>query len=105
MVDTIVEEPITAEELIELGCALEKVKDQARSALQILKVLERKKITAELLVETKIGKKLSMVKDDYADDTKVAGDIILYKAGLKKKWQIIYKKSKPVNEEELLRKK
>jgi hypothetical protein len=33
MVDTIVEEPITAEELIELGCALEKVKDQPKSAL------------------------------------------------------------------------
>jgi hypothetical protein len=46
-----------------------------------------------------------MVKDDYNDDTKVAGDIIFYKASLKKKWQIIYKKSKPVNEEEVLRKK
>ena len=47
MVDKLVDETITSDDLIELGCSLEKVKDEGRSALSILKILERKSLTAD----------------------------------------------------------
>ena len=62
------EETFSSDELVELGRALEQVKDDAGRALPILKVLGSKKVTAELLIDTKIGKKLTMVKDDFPND-------------------------------------
>lgn len=90
MVDKLVEETFSFDELIELGSSLEKVKDNGRNALSILKVLETKSLTAEQLVKTKIGKKLSMVKDDHPDDVELSGEIKFLKDLLKKKWQKIY---------------
>ena len=98
MVDKLVEETFSFDELIELGSSLEKVKDNGRSALSILKVLETKSLTAEQLVDTKIGKKLSMVKEDHPDDVELAGEIKLFKDLLKKKWTNIYKSAKPKKE-------
>lgn len=68
MVESIVEEVFSFDDLIDLGTSLEKVKDDGRSALPILKVLERKSLTADLLVNTKIGKKLTVVKEDFPED-------------------------------------
>ena len=47
MVDNLIEEAFSFDELLELGNSLEKVKDEGRSALSILKVLEKKSLTAE----------------------------------------------------------
>ncbi len=66
--------------------------------MSILKVLEKKSLTADNLVETKIGKKLSMVKEDHPDDIELAGEIKLFKDLLKKKWTHIYKSAKPKKE-------
>lgn len=105
MVDKLaVEESFTSDELIELGCDLEKAKDDGSRALSILKVLEKKSLTADQLVDTKIGKKLSIVKEDYPDDVELAGDIKFFKDQLKKKWTAIYKNSKPKKEEALKQK-
>ena len=105
MVDHLVEETFSFDELIELGNSLEKVKDDGRSALSILKVLEKKSLTAEQLVDTKIGKKLSSVKEEHPDDVELAEDIRLFKDLLKKKWTNIYKASKAKREETLSSKK
>jgi len=40
------EEPISSEELVELGIELDKVKNNAEKAYKILKVLEKTKISA-----------------------------------------------------------
>ena len=61
--ESFVEEDISSEEVKELGLALRKNKDDAEKALQLLKILDTKKITAELLIETLIGKALTAVND------------------------------------------
>ncbi len=45
MISNSAQEIFTSDELVELGCALEKAKDDARRALSILKVLANKTIT------------------------------------------------------------
>jgi hypothetical protein len=47
MVDKLVEEAFGFDELLELGSSLEKVKNDGMSALSVLKVLERKSLTAD----------------------------------------------------------
>ena len=56
-------EPISPEELVELGNNLDKVKQNPEHSLKLLKVLERKQITYQLLIDTKIGKRLSAVEE------------------------------------------
>jgi hypothetical protein len=56
-------EPISKEELIELGNSLDKAKQNPEVSLKLLKVLDKKIVTAELLVDTKIGKRLSAVEE------------------------------------------
>ena len=62
------EEPISSEELVELGIELDKVKKNAEEAYKILKVLEKTKISASQLKDTMIGKRLTAVKEDFPDD-------------------------------------
>ena len=57
------DEPITFEEVISIGEDLEKNAKKPDKALSLLKVLDRKKITADLLSTTKIGKKLAPIID------------------------------------------
>lgn len=57
------DEPITFEEVISIGEDLEKNAQKPDKALSLLKVLERKKITADLLSTTKIGKRLAPIID------------------------------------------
>ena len=56
-------EPISSEELVELGIELDKQKQNPELALKILKVLEKKMVTSTLLIDTKIGKRLSAVEE------------------------------------------
>lgn len=49
--------------MLELGVALRKNKDDPEKALQLLRVLDGKCITAEILIETLIGKALTSVND------------------------------------------
>ena len=63
MVESAAPEPITSEEVIELGAQLVKIKNDPEKALKLLKVLDRKGITAKMLLETKIGKSLTAVND------------------------------------------
>ena len=57
------DEPVTFEEVISIGEDLEKNAQKPDKALSLLKVLDRKKITADLLSTTKIGKKLAPIID------------------------------------------
>ena len=57
------DEPITFEEVISIGEDLEKNAQKPDKALSLLKVLDRKMITADLLSTTKIGKKLAPIID------------------------------------------
>ena len=57
------EEPISPEELLEIGIQLRAKKDEPEHALKILKILDRKQVTAKLLIETKIGKCLTAVNE------------------------------------------
>lgn len=58
-----VEEGISVEEVLELRKQLRTHKDDPEKALQLLKILNKKCITAELLIETLIGKALTGVND------------------------------------------
>ena len=46
--------------------------------------METKSLTADRLVDTEIGKKLSIVKDDHPDDVEFVGEIKLFKELLKR---------------------
>jgi len=94
MVENLADELFSFDELVELGNSLEKAKDDGRSALSILKVLEKKSPTSEQLVDTKIGKKLTAVKEDFPEDIELQADIKQLKELLKKKWLHIHKSSK-----------
>ena len=69
-------------------------------ALSLLKLLDRKKITAEMLSQTKIGKKLAPIIDTpnpeapELTDTSLLKEVLEMKQYLKKKWSEIYKKYK-----------
>ncbi len=58
-----VNEAISSEELLQIGVQLHKEKNDPDRALKLLKILDRKLITAEHLIATKIGKALTAVQD------------------------------------------
>ena len=88
-------EPISIEELVEIGISLDKQKQNPDQALKILKVLDKKLVTSQLLIDSKIGKRLSAV--DESSQT-ASTDIILeikeFKDKLKKRWTEVYKRTK-----------
>ena len=85
-------EPIAFEEVVNIGEELEKNAQKPDKALAILKILDRKKITAELLTSTKIGKKLAPIADTPNPEVPELSDAALLKElsemkqYLKKKW-------------------
>lgn len=100
-------EPISQEELIELGISLDKVKSNPEQSLKLLKVLDRKIVTAQMLVDTKIGKRLSAVEEKQGPTTgsDVIEEIRNLKERLKKRWTDVYKRTKkpaePTEEKEI----
>ena len=97
------EEPISPEELLEIGIQLRAKKDEPADALKILKILDRKQVTAKLLIDTKIGKCLTAVNEE-PDPEKASlatvehlKEVVKMKEHLKTKWKKIhaeYKNSK-----------
>ena len=85
-------EPITPEELISLGEILKAYSKLPAKALKILKVLDKKKITGQMLLDTKIGKKLAMLTTEPNPDIPDTNDADLMRelkemiAYLKAKW-------------------
>ena len=73
----------------------EKSNDPA-AALSILKIIDGYNITAKLLIDTKIGKSLTAIKDEpdadrpTADDPETLKELTKMKAYLKNKWQSIH---------------
>ena len=61
--DDVPGEAISPDEVKEFGKKLMDNREVPATALSILKVLDRKAITAEHLIETKIGKSLTAVSD------------------------------------------
>ena len=91
MVENLVDQSITEDELLEIGLQLEKNKSDGHNALKLLKLLEKKDVTAMLLKKTMIGKKLTAVEEEFADDAKLTEDLKFYKQTIKKKWLTVYK--------------
>jgi hypothetical protein len=91
MVEKLVDQSITEDELLEIGLQLEKNKSDGYNALKLLKLLEKKDVTAMLLKKTMIGKKLTAVVEEFADDAKLTEDLKFYKQTIKKKWLTVYK--------------
>ena len=97
-------EPITPEELVSLGEDITQHCKNPTKALQLLKVLDRKKITGKMLLDTKIGKKLAIIttvpNPDIPDtnDEKKMRELKEMKEYLKKKWQTAYTKYKEMKE-------
>ena len=87
-------ESITQEELVELGIALDKHKQNPEQSLKLLKVLDKKLITAKLLIESKIGKRLSAVEEKSETEIDKEQEIKDLKEKLKKRWTDVYKRSK-----------
>jgi flagellin-specific chaperone FliS len=90
-------EQIGEDELTELGNELDKVKEVPASALKILKVLTNKKVTAELLKSTLIGKRIMSVSIDevnYDGDASLLSDVKEIKDSLYRQWKAVYKKQK-----------
>ena len=73
-------------------------------ALQLLKILDRKQIDGQMLLDTKIGKKLAIISclpnPDYPDtnDAQRMRELKEMKEYLKKKWQTVYNSYKKVKE-------
>ena len=71
---------------------MSKISNDPKSALSLLKLLDTKKITAQLLISTKIGKSLTKVNDQpdperpTADDPRILSDVAQMKEHLKRKW-------------------
>lgn len=65
--------------------------------MKLLKILERKILTAKLLVDTKIGKRLSAVEEKQGPTTgpQIIDEIKTLKERLKSRWTEVYKRSKP----------
>jgi len=85
-------QPISPEELVELGLSLDKYKNTPVEALKLLKVLDNKTITALLLRDTKIGKRLTAVNENPENSSapELHSQIAGMKEHLKKKWSFIY---------------
>ena len=91
-----VEEAITSEELIELGKQLKDANEDPELAVKIMRVLDRKAVTAKLLIATKVGKCLTTVCDKpnpekplLATTDKVA-EVSVVKENLMRKWKQVY---------------
>ena len=77
------EQPISEEELLELGTQLDKHKCELEKALQLLKILDKKQVTAQLLIDTKIGKRLTAVNEKSGTDVQVQEKVVEMKNYLK----------------------
>ena len=102
------DEPITQEEVISIGEDLAKNAKNPATALKILKILDKKMITGEMLKETLIGKKLAPIITEHnpeipdTNDEKLMTELKEMRDSLKAKWQTVYnnhKKSKKLHEE------
>ena len=85
-------EPISLEELVELGTHLDKNKAKPEAALKLLKVLDKKLITAQILKDSSIGKRLTAVSDnpELTNEPDVIKEIKHMKESLKKRWTEVY---------------
>jgi hypothetical protein len=90
------------EELLELSSKLSKAK--GHEALKILKLLERSTITADLLKDKVLPRRLVAVVEDYPEDKELSDATKSIKSLLKKRWNDIHKKSlqAPTTEEPVL---
>ena len=93
-------EPISEEEVLSLGEDLGSNSRNPATALKILKILDRKDITATHLEKTKIGKKLTAVIDTpdpevaESNEAQLMQELTEMKAYLKKKWLQVHKRHK-----------
>ena len=64
--------------------------------MKLLRVLDRKIVTAQMLVDTKIGKRLSAVEEKRGPTTgtEIIEEIKDLKERLKKRWTEVYKRTK-----------
>ena len=72
-------------------------------ALQLLKILDRKQISGQMLLDTKIGKKLAIIScipnpENPDSDAQKMRELKEMKEYLKKKWQTVYNSYKKVKE-------
>ena len=69
---------------------------QVLKPLKLLKVLDTKLITAELLIDTKIGKALTAVNDtpEASNDASLLDEVTKMKEHLKNKWKQVHAKYK-----------
>ena len=97
------EEPISIVEVLELGEQLRKKKDDPSNALKLLKILDGKRITAELLIDTKIEKVLKAVNDrpEEGRDVEQLKEVTRMKEHLKNKWKQVQALYKAKQEEKL----
>lgn len=97
------EEPISETEVRHLGEQLKKNKDDPSNALKLLKMLDGKRITAELLIETKIGKALTAVNDKTKEglDQEQLKEVTRMKEHLKNKWKQVHALYKSKQKEKL----
>jgi len=63
-------------------------------ALKILKILEKKEITAAQLKDKVLPKRLIAVQDDFHDDKELSESLVKIKSILKKRWNSIYNQGK-----------
>ena len=97
------EEPISDAEVLVLGEQLRKNKDDPSIALKLLKILDGKRITAELLIDTKIGKALTAVNDspEGGRDLEQLKEVTRMKEHLKNKWKQVHALYKSKQKEKL----
>lgn len=94
--DDVPGEAISPDEVKEFGKKLMDNREVPATALSILKVLDRKAITAEHLIETKIGKSLTAVSDqpnperEQSDNPEILEQITRMKEQLKAKWMKVH---------------
>ena len=92
----VIGESISPEEVLELGLQLNIVKSVPEKALKLLKILDSKAITGQLLIDTKIGKSLTAVSDkpdpirEIPDDPELLRSITIMKDSLKTKWLAVH---------------
>lgn len=89
-------EKISHEELMELKNDIEKKKNDKVTLLSILKVLQKKKITSDLLRSTKIGKTISNLTGTSDSGPQTDEDISVknISSNLIESWKKIHKQEK-----------
>ncbi len=92
----VIMEPISAEELKDLKSDLDKKKDDIVECLNLINLLKRKRITADLLKKTLIGKtiKLLATKELKPTDPAELKEIKQKSKELEDHWRDVYKRSK-----------